>query len=235
MTRSNTSKNITFPPSALLALALLGLALGACASAPATHADLKPAPVLPTEQYALTAQTMNRPINLRINPNGLSDNQRLALDQVASHASWLSGEPVNVQIVTNGDPNAVNAGRAVGSYLMDRDVDTDKLSQVSSQDQPADIVTVNLTSYRARTYDCGAHWEDLAKTATNQPMDNFGCAVTSNLAAQIADPRDLVQPAPATSTDVARKSIILGKYRAGEVTSSAVDNTSSGTISDAIK
>lgn len=230
MTRSNTSKHLAFS-----ALALLGLTLGACASAPATQPDLKTSAVLPTEQYALTAQTMNRPINLRINPNGLSDNQRLALDQVASHASWVSGEPVNVQIVTNGDPNAVAAGRAVGSYLINRDVDNGNLSQVSNQDQPADIVTVNLTYYRARTYDCGSHWENLAKTATNLPMDNFGCAVTSNLAAQIADPRDLAQPAPATATDVARKSVILGKYRAGEVTSSAVDNTSSGNISDAIK
>ena len=219
----------------LVAIALAGTTLAGCATTPAGHADIKPSAVLPTEQYALTAQTMNRPINLRINPNGLSDNQRLALDQVASHASWISGEPVDVQIVTNGDPNAVNAGRVVGNYLINRDVDTDKLSQVSNQDQPADVITVNLTYYRARTYDCGTHWENLAKTASNQPMDNFGCAVTSNLAAQVADPRDLAQPAPATATDVARKSIILGKYRNGEVTSATADNAASGTISDAIK
>ena len=230
MTRLSTHRY-----AALAALALAAATLGACATTPSSQAVLKPAPILPTEQYALTAQTMNRPINLRINPNGLSDNQRLALDQVAGHASWISGEPVNVQIVTSGDPQAVAAGRMVGSYLVNRDVDTGNLSQVSNQDQPADIITVNMTYYRARTYDCGQNWENLTKTASNTPYDNFGCATTSNLAAQIADPRDLSQPAAATSTDVARKSTILGKYRAGETTGAATDAASSGTISDAIK
>lgn len=226
--------SLSHKSAALLALALLGGALTACATT-GTQAVVKPAPILPTEQFALTAQTMNRPINLRINPNGLSDNQRLALDQVASHASWISGEPVNVQIVTSGDPGAVAAGRMVGSYLINRDVDTGNLSQVSTQEQPADIITVNLVYYRARTYDCGQHWENLAKTASNTSYDNFGCATASNIAAQIADPRDLSQPAPATTTDVARKSVILGKYRAGETTGAQVDSASSGNISDAIK
>ena len=226
--------SLSHKTAALLALALLGGTLTACATT-GSQAPVKPMAVLPTEQFALTAQTMNRPINLRINPNGLSDNQRLALDQVASHASWISGEPVNVQIVTNGDPNAVAAGHMVGSYLVNRDVDNGNLSQVSRQDQPADIITVNMVYYRARTYDCGQNWENLAKTAANAPYDNFGCAVTSNIAAQIADPRDLSQPAPATSTDVARKSIILGKYRNGETTGAQADAASSGNISDAIK
>lgn len=226
--------SLSHKSAALLAIALLGGSLSACATT-GTQAVVKPAPILPTEQYALTAQTMNRPINLRINPNGLSDNQRVALDQVASHASWVSGEPVNVQIVTSGDPGAVSAGRMVGSYLLSRDVDTGNLSQVSNQEQPADIITVNVTYYRARTYDCNQGWENVAKTAANTPYDNFGCALTSNLAAQIADPRDLSQPAAATATDAARKSVILGKYHAGDVTSAAADAGASGNISDAIK
>ena len=227
--------SLSHKTAALLALALLGGTLTACATTQGPAAPVKPMAVLPTEQFALTAQTMNRPINLRINPNGLSDNQRLALDQVAGHASWISGEPVNVEIVTNGDPNAIAAGHMVGSYLVNRDVDTGNLSQISRQDQPADIITVNLVYYRARTYDCGQHWENMAKTASNAPYDNFGCALTSNLAAQIADPRDLSQPAPATSTDVGRKSVILGHYRAGETTGTTADAASSGNISDAIK
>ena len=230
-------KSLALTPkyTALLALVLVGGTLGACATTQGPAAPVKPMAVLPTEQFALTAQTMNRPINLRINPNGLSDNQRLALDQVASHASWISGEPVNVQIVTNGDPNAVAAGHMVGGYLVNHDVDNGNLTQVSSQDQPADIITVNLVYYRARTYDCGQHWENLAKTAANAPYDNFGCAVTSNLAAQIADPRDLERPATPTPTDALRKSVILDHYSKGEVTTTAASDDAKGTISDAIK
>ncbi|MEI9903699.1 MAG: hypothetical protein WDN06_06695 [Asticcacaulis sp.] len=36
-------------------------------------------------------------------------------------------------------------------------------------------------------------------------------------------------------TDAPRKSVILGKYRTGDVTSSAKDDSAKGTISDAIK
>jgi len=216
-----------------LALGLLPL-LSACATT-GTQTAAGPEPRLPGSQYALTAQSMVHPVNLRITGNGLSSNQQTALDQVADHASWINGEPVDVEIVTAGDPGAVAAGHMVGDYLLGHDVDAGSLRQTSRPDQPADVVTVNMIFYRARTYDCNQGWENLTATRNNQPYDNFGCAIASNLAAQVADPRDLSEPAPATSTDVARKSVILGKYRNGEPTSTQSDTQSDGKISDAIK
>ncbi len=217
-----------------LGLAAMAL-LSACASTPPSTAGIDDTPPTPLDQYPLTAQNMVKTINLRIEPEGLSANQRAALDQVAGEASWLNGKPVDVEIVTAGDPGAVNAGRGVGAYLTGHDVAPQNLKQSSTQDQPGDIVTVNLVYYRARTYDCNQSWGNLAATASNKPYENFGCAISSDLAAQVADPRDLGGPAPATSTDAPRKSVILGKYRAGEVTSSQVDDSAKGTISDAIK
>lgn len=219
-------------------LALMALA-GCASSGPATQTALNngmdPNPPLPTEQYPLKAQSRTRAINLRVNPNGLSDNQRLALSQLAQNVSWTRGEPADVEIVTAGDPAAVAAGRAVGDFLMAHDVDSADLSQASRQEQPADIVTVNVTEYRARTYDCNQSWENLSRTADNKPYNNFGCAISSNLAAMVADPRDLARPQDATPSDATRKSVILGKYRNGDVTSSAQDDQSKGSISNAIQ
>ena len=230
---------MTFHLKASLSLAALAagaLLLSACAATPPAEASLaQPAPATPLDLYPLTAQNMVKSINLRVEPEGLSANQRVALDQVASKASWVSGQPVSVEIVTAGDPGAVVAGHGVGDYLVGHEVASDNISLSSNEGQPADIITVNMVYYRAKTYDCNKTWGNLAATGSNQAYDNFGCAINSNLAAQIADPRDLDQPATATSGDAPRKSAILDKYRKGEITSAEKDDASKGTISDAIK
>lgn len=219
----------------LSAFVLTALTLSGCATASGQTGNVALTAPTPTEQYPLQAQTMTKTINLRINPDGLSGNQRTALDQIAEKAGWTSGAPVDVEIITSGDPRAIAAGRTVGGYLIDHDVAETSLSQLSQQGQPADIVTVNIVNYRARTYACGQTWENLAATRNNTPYQNFGCAVSSNLAAQIADPRDLQTPSAATSVDMGRRSVVLDKYRKGEVTSSVKDDTANGAISNAIK
>lgn len=218
----------------LSAAALAVLALSGCAGASGQAGNVALTAPTPTEQYPLQAQTMTRTVNLRINPDGLSGNQRTALDQIAEKASWTAGAPVDVEIITSADPRAIAAGRTVGDYLMDHDVAATSLSQLSQQGQPADIVTVNIVNYRARTYACG-QWENLAATRNNTAYQNFGCAVSSNLAAQIADPRDLQTPRAAAPVDMSRRAVVLDKYRKGAVTSSAKDDNATGAISNAIK
>ena len=223
----------TLLPLTALATAL---ALAGCAATPELdgRAPDRPDPVLPSTQYAMTADTQVRTMNFRVEP-GLSENQRHALDQVAARAAWTADEPVDVQIITSGDPAAMAAGRGMADYLYAHDVASKDLSVKSVQDQAADIVTVNLVYYRAHRLDCNQTWENLAATGKNQAYQNFGCAVTANLAAQTADPRDLVHAEAPAPGDLGRKSVILDKYRQGHVTSSDIDEAAKGTISDAIK
>ncbi len=216
------------------ALALTALLSGCATSSSKQEIAKAPEPILPTEQYPLRAEAMVNSVNLRIK-GGFSDNQRRALDQVAQKASWIQGDPVDVEIVTANDPSAVEAGQRVGTYLLTHDVSSASLSQRGQDSQPADIVTVNMIYYRAHIDRCNPEWENLAQTASNKPYKNFGCVVTANLAAQIADPRDLSHPATATPPDAARRADVMQKYRAGQITSSATDDQSKGTISDAIK
>jgi pilus assembly protein CpaD len=123
----------------------------------------------------------------------------------------------------------------MADYLYAHDVAAKDLSLKSASDQAADIVTVNIVFYRAQKLDCNQTWENLSATGKNQVYQNFGCAVTANLAAQIADPRDIAHPEAPTPTDATRKSTVLDNYRQGKITSSAVDDNAKGTISDAIK
>lgn len=212
------------------------LALSGCAAVGQLdgRAPEHPDPTLPSTQYAMTAETQVRTMNFRVE-SGLSENQRRALDQVAQRAAWTADEPVDVQIVTAGDPAAMAAGRGMADYLYAHDVAAKDLSVKSASDQAPDIVTVNIVFYRAHKLDCNQTWENLSATGKDDTYKNFGCAVTANLAAQIADPRDLTRPEAATPTDATRKSTILDNYRQGKITSSATDDNAKGTISDAIK
>lgn len=53
-------------------------------------------------------------------------------------------------------------------------------------------------------------------TYSNTPHSNFGCATTTNLGLQVADPRDLVKGRGDSTPDPERSLRVIRKYRAGE-------------------
>jgi pilus assembly protein CpaD len=89
-------------------------------------------------------------------------------------------------------------------------------------------VDVSYISYTAHADNCGTDWsENLAYTADNQTPKNFGCSVQHNIAAMVADPRDLLGPRPFDPVDTSRRAAVLDHYEKGEVTQAnkhSVDN-----------
>ena len=83
--------------------------------------------------------------------------------------------------------------------------------------------------------DCRKGWDDMAATGSNRNYGHFGCAASANLAAMIADPRDLQHPAAEDPSDATRRGVTLGKYRKGEQTSAAKDDQASGAVSSSVK
>jgi len=80
-------------------------------------------------------------------------------------------------------------------------------------------VDVSYITYTAKADDCGNDWsENLAYTADNQTPKNFGCSVQHNIAAMVADPRDLLGPRGFDSVDTARRAAVLDHYEKGEIT-----------------
>ncbi len=93
-------------------------------------------------------------------------------------------------------------------------------------------VELNYISYQARTADCGNWSEDLAYTAENRTPVNFGCANQHNIAAMVADPRDLLGPRPMDGADAVRRQAVIGNYEAGKVTSSEKSSDQKTAVSD---
>jgi pilus assembly protein CpaD len=76
---------------------------------------------------------------------------------------------------------------------------------------------------------CGTQWGSLTRTGDNQSAANFGCAVTANLAAQIADPRDIVSPRAMTPADAQRRAVVFDQYVKGEPTAAGREELVMGT------
>lgn len=223
-----------------LSLSILSLAmLTACADKRPVDVDrtaqrLDEAP-LPTAHYPLKATTQTQSIHLRIHPEGISQNQTLALNHVAESATWENDAPIDIEVVTGESPEAIAAGERIVRYLIEAQVYPTHIVQVSDSSQPSDIVSINQITYEAVVYDCNRTWENLSATASNKVYNNYGCAISANMAAQIADPRHLSRPADMTSADGPRRNVVFGKYREGKVTAAETDTNAKGNISNAIK
>lgn len=85
-------------------------------------------------------------------------------------------------------------------------------------------VVLSYTRYVATPSACGV-WEGMkARDYANKRSPNFGCATQNNLAAMIADPRDLVQPTDEAPADAMARVRGVNAYRSGKKTSSQTDS-----------
>ena len=72
--------------------------------------------------------------------------------------------------------------------------------------------------YVAQGPECGTWPANLAEERRNLNYHNFGCAQQHNLAAQIANPADLLGPRTMEPADAERRAVVLDRYRQGKST-----------------
>lgn len=209
--------------------------LSACATDSKTVANGLTEPVTPTEQFPLRADAVPGQIRLAAHPTGLSPAQREAVEALADR--WLQdgGGAVTIRVPTTGvDPRAADVTSGdTAALLQASGVPGEKIRRVgydASGDGVAPIV-VAYTTYKAEVPRCGLKWENLSTNAKNKPMDNFGCAISANLAAQIADPADIAGPRSEDPTDAGRRTTVIEKYRQGQAMAGATEAGASGTLS----
>jgi len=92
-------------------------------------------------------------------------------------------------------------------------------------------VELGFVAYVAHTDACGNWTEDADATTDNLPMPDFGCAVQHNVAAMVADPRDLVTPRDMSPADAARRATIIKQYETGQTTAAQKTQDQSGAVS----
>ena len=204
-------------------------ALAACAAAPTATSDAAALARTPTELWANRVTVQPDEIRLAVHAEGLSANQREALGAFLADWRATGGGPITLRAPLGGaDPAAVGrATEGVRLQLSGGGVPAAEITLASydAGGDPLAPLVVGRERYRVNVPRCGQEWTNIALSANNEAQANFGCATTANMAAQIANPSDLLGPAPVTPADAQRRGVVLGKYRLGESTASEKDES----------
>lgn len=154
---------------------------------------------------------------------GMSD----TIKGFAQSYTAVSSGLVQIQVPT-GSPNSAAASilkRQIRSVLNSSGIASSKIVETHYRAAPTgDAAPIRLSyiAMTAMTGQCGQWPEDLSdNTYSNKNWYNFGCASQNNLAAQVANPMDLVGPRGMSAIDAERRSVVIGNYRAGKNTATA--------------
>ena len=206
--------------------ALAALALAACAypvNGPEDATTVQ-------QRYPITVEPHMEMVRLPFNAarGGLDqaggvDLERFARDYLDNGSGALAIDG------PRGDPAAA---RAVADRLVTLGVPGDRIliGSPDNFDSGGDV-RLSFIRYEAHAESCGDWSVNLGSTSANKVSPNLGCATQHNLAAMVADPRDLVSPKPLDSNDLQRRLNVLEKYRKGETTVATKAAEQSGSIS----
>lgn len=93
-------------------------------------------------------------------------------------------------------------------------------------------IRVSFMRHVATGPECGDWSDNLARDRKNMPYRNLGCASQRNLAAMVANPRDLIEPRAMTPRSSERRDTVWDKYVKGETTISEKDNEEKSQVSE---
>lgn len=190
------------------------------------------------ERHPITVAPQIAELRLVPDPvtKGLSAADRARLSTFL--AEFKTGSDADLSIAApDGSANARLAARTAGQV---RDIASGsglpiaRIRLGSYPAVPGDAaapIVVSYVSYLAKGPECGHFATNLADNPSNQVSPNFGCAMQKNLAAMLADPRDLIVPRAETPADALRRQTVLDKYRQGQSTQTQRQNDERGIVS----
>lgn len=202
-------------------LALAGVVLTAC-GAPASGGG--PQPMTPLSRWQLRVEPQMDRIALAVHDAGLSSTQRAALAEIAMRARAEGSPEIVVEAPSGDDPASLQTAYSAAESLRGAGIPV-RLAAYSAPHPRAPVV-VGYTRLQAVTYDCSSQWGSLTRHADNGSALGLGCATISNMAAQIADPRDILGQRPMDPADAGRRSAVIQLYRQGEDTRTRIDDDS---------
>ena len=146
--------------------------------------------------------------------------------QRASLEGFLAGydrtaAPVLTIAAPSGSANDLAAADAASDFAhlaKKSGVPASRIMLASYQAGPEEVsapVRVSFLAMRAQTNKCGSWPKDILETSENKHYADFGCSYQNNVAAQIANPEDLLGPRKQTPIDPANRGVVIGDYQEG--------------------
>lgn len=206
------------PQSTLRLLAVAALVVtGSCATTP----DTTPGMMMPdgASNHPIMVEPSYRALKLDWAPStgGLAPAEEIQFNAFVS--DYLAHGNGAIAVSAPAAMGAQDVVQWFAARINAMGVSREKILVASHDAAPGDLrVEVNYVSYQARTDKCGDWSENLAFTLDNSTPKNFGCAVQQNIAAMVADPRDLLGPRGLGESDGARRATVMGNYEQGKIT-----------------
>ena len=192
---------------------------------------LGPEPLTPLSRWQLRVEPQMDQIALAVHEDGLSAAQRTALAGLAARARQEQSSEIVVEAPSGDDPAALQMAWAAAEALRPSGTPV-RIAAYAAPDPRAPIV-VGYARLQAVTYNCSQQWGSLTRHADNGSAQGLGCATISNMAAQIADPRDILGQRPMGPADAARRTVVIQRYRQGQSTATQSQDRGAQ-LSDAI-
>lgn len=153
----------------------------------------------------------------------------VAMYRARGHDGFMIAWPAN-------GVNTANARRIaeqVKKLAHDEGVPSEEVMVGNYAAEPGTVGGVNLsfTRYTATASPCGDWSHNANDSSENSTMPDFGCAMQNNVAAMVADPRDLLTPRPMEAADAERRATVIKTYRTGAAAGSQLSNDQRATIS----
>jgi pilus assembly protein CpaD len=195
-----------------------------------TDQQVTASPEVPADyrlRHPITLQESSRTLELFIGTNRgeLDPTQRAQV--LAFGLGWkraaTGGIVVERPVGSSNERAAAAAMHEVVSILAASGLPPQGIAVETYQATGPNLATVRISYPRiqAQAGPCGLWPQDIGPSFNrdyfeNQPPWNFGCATQHNLAAEVADPSDLVQPRAETAAYTMRRTTVMQKYTAGQ-------------------
>jgi pilus assembly protein CpaD len=187
-------------------------------------------------RHPITLQEADHTLELFIGTNRGELNPTQRAQVLAFGLGWkreaTGGIVVSRPVGSGNEHSSADAMHEITSILYASGMPPDSVVVQTYPATGPNLATVRLSypRIRAQAGPCGIWPKDIGPSLNrdyfeNQPPWNFGCASQHNLAAEVDNPADLVQPRAETAAYAMRRTNVIEKYRTG--TSPATQESSS--------
>lgn len=213
-----------------LAVAAVAVLLAGCARRDSITVGAIPDDYRTTHPIVIAEKNQKIDLPVGAGDRGMTGSQRDTLLGFLDGYDKSAAPTLTIQ-VPSGSANEVAATAAARDFArlaVAGGIKRNRIVVVSYQAASSEIsspVRVAYVSVRAQTDKCGRWPDDLGDTAENKHYADFGCSYQNNLAAQMANPADLLGPRKPSTIDAENRGAVIDVYRSRGISDEFLGNS----------
>ncbi len=187
-----------------------------------------------TERYPIEVVKGTVKVNVPTSSSRMTVAQKDAVTRFAQQARNSRTNSVSI-VRPGGSINADAIAGQVTQLLTEQGISASQLRHSTYSGGAGAPVSLAFVRKFAKTKKCGNWSTKFTRTGKNLPHSDFGCSYQHNIAAQIANPQDLVTPRTMDPSDPMRRERVFDDYRKPKSPTTPADSNSTVSTTSAGK